>query len=91
MSLTEDKTPLYSIGTWDVLIEAYTPQAGLSVPAFNIDRSQLRQAIRELRAIGYTAHRIRERDGSHDDNDTSVLIERTDGKSSEQIMEEWRR
>lgn len=83
--------PLYSVGTWDTDKQAYTPQRGLTVPAFNITRSQLRLAIRELRKRGYSAHRFRDDDGSHEDNDSFVLIERTDGKHWKEIMREWRR
>lgn len=83
--------PLYSVGTWDPEKQSYTPQRGLSVPAFNITRSQLRQAVRELRQWGYTAHRRRDANGSYDDNDWAVLIERTDGKHWKQIRRDWRR
>ena len=82
-------TPLYSIGTWDGDLNAYTPQIGLTVPSFNITRSQLRQAIRDLRGMGYSVHRIRDADGEHWDNDTSVIIERTDGELPEFILKYW--
>lgn len=39
---------LYSVGTWDPLKQAYTPQRGLSVPSFNITLAQLRVALKEL-------------------------------------------
>lgn len=71
---------LYSVGTWDAELEAYTPQVGLSVPCINVPLNVLRQILRELRAMGYSCHRFRDADGSHDDNDTSVLVERTDGR-----------
>lgn len=83
-------TPLYSVGTWDMQTQRYTPQAGLSVPAFNITLAQLRQAVRELRSMGYSAHRRRTADGDHLDNDSSVMIERTDGKSETEIRKNWR-
>jgi hypothetical protein len=72
--------PLYSIGTWDSELEAYTPQLGLTVPCINVPLTTMRQVVRELRSMGYTCHRFRDADGEHGDNDTSVLIERTDGK-----------
>lgn len=83
--------PLYSVGTYDWEIGRYTPQAGLSVPSFNITLPQLRQAVRELKGMGYSCHRIRDEDGEHDDNDSNVLIERTDGKDPKQILKDWER
>lgn len=83
--------PLYSIGTWDVYKQAYTPQRGLSVPSFNITRAQLRIAMKELRVIGYSVHRFRADDGTYDDNDWTVLIERTDGAHWKEIRRGWNR
>jgi hypothetical protein len=82
---------LYSVGTWDTDEQAYTPQSGLSVPAFNITLRQLRQAIRELRGMGYTVHYRRDSDGGHQNNDYSVLIERPDGADETEIRKYWRR
>lgn len=84
-------TPLYSVGTWDSDAYGYTPQAGLSVPCLNIPLPTLRQVVRELRQMGYTAHRTRGADGDYDDNDWCVLIERTDGLEHEKILESWKR
>lgn len=72
------KSHTYSIRTWDGDLQAYTPQAGLSLPWNGLSLWQLRQAMRELRAMGYSCHRFRDPDGDHDDNDHSVLIERDD-------------
>lgn len=83
--------PLYSVGTWDCERQAYTPQRGLSVPAFNITLAQLRQAIRELRQMGYPCHRYRDEDGDYDDNDWAVLVERTDGLHWKVIRRGWDR
>lgn len=83
--------PLYSVGTWDTEKQAYTPQRGLTVPSFNITLPQLRQAIRELKRLGYSCHRRRDADGTYDDNDWSVLIERTDGKPWREIRRDWDR
>lgn len=77
--------PRYSIGTWDTDLQAFTPQIGLSVPSFNITIHELRQAMRELVAMGYSCHRYK--DG---DSDPCVFIERTDGKSEAEIMKGWR-
>lgn len=84
--------PLYSIGTWDSDLQAYTPQNG--VPAFNLTRCQLVQSIRMLKDRGYSCHRY----GNTDidafglrDSDTYVLIERTDGLSEEEILSRWKR
>jgi hypothetical protein len=85
------ETVLYSVGTWDMERQAYTPQRGLSVPSFNITLAQLRQAVRELKRMGYGSYRLRGPDGSHDTNDPAVLIERTDGKCWKNIMREWKR
>lgn len=82
---------LYSVGTWDTDSQAYTPQLGLSVPSFNITREQLRRAMKDLRKMGYSVHRYRDSDGSHDENDWTVLIERTDGKSPVEILKNWKR
>lgn len=73
--------PLYSIGTWDTHLQAYTPQEGLSFPSQNVPWRTLLNVVRELKNMGYSCHRVRDKDGCHDDNDWSVLIERTDGKS----------
>jgi hypothetical protein len=83
--------PLYSVGTWDTNEQAYTPQAGLSVPSFNIDLWTLKRALKELKEFGYECHRIRSEDGEHEDNDFNVLVERTDGKSETDIMKGWER
>jgi hypothetical protein len=82
--------PLYSVGTWDSDLGAYTPQVGLTYRCFNITLAQLRQNVRDLKAMGYSAHRVR-RDGEYEDNDWCVLIERTDGKRETEIRKEWRR
>lgn len=83
--------PLYSVGTWDTDKQAFTPQHGLSVPSFNITRSQLRQAVRELRRMKYQVKRVRDADGKHWESDPSVFIERTDGKNWKEIMKGWRK
>ena len=83
--------PLYSVGTWDIDKQAYTPQRGLTVPAFNMTWRQLVIAVRELRKMGFEAHRRRDSDGSYDDNDPNVLIERTDGRYWKEIRRDWRR
>ena len=82
--------PLYSVGTWDTEEQAYTPQNGLT-RWLNLTQGQLRQAIQELRECHYKADRKRAADGTHDDNDGWVLIERTDGRSEAEILESWKR
>lgn len=79
----------YSVGTWDSDEQAYTPQAG--VPSINLTLPELRQSLRALRDRGYSCHRRRDEDGTYDDNDWSVLVERTDGKSEQEILEDWKR
>lgn len=80
---------LYSIGTWDMDAQAYTPQ--VNVPSFNLTAFELRQSMRMLRDCGYSVHRRGNAYDGHDDNDWWVLIERTDGKPEEVIREEWKR
>jgi len=78
------KSPaLYSIGTWDSESQEYTTQYGLSVPSVNVPWLTLLEVLRQLRGMGYTCHRRRVwccGAWNHSDNDTSVLVERTDGK-----------
>lgn len=81
----------YSVGTWDTDEQAYTVQVGMSGPSINISLAQLRCRMKELKALGYSCHRLRDSDGDHDDNDWSVLIERTDGRTDAEIIEGWRR
>jgi hypothetical protein len=47
--------------------------------------------MEELRGTGYSVHRRRDSDGSYDDNDWKVLIERTDGMNEADILERWER
>jgi hypothetical protein len=83
----------YSIGTWDGELQAYTPQCDCKTPWLNVDIHGLRAHLWELRRLplGYSAHRIRDPDGDHWDNDTSVLVERTDGMSEREVFERWER
>lgn len=46
---------LYSVGTWDMDRQAYTPQYGLTVPSFNITLAQLRQAGPRTEAAGLSS------------------------------------
>lgn len=84
-------TARYSVGTWDTNRQAFTPQCGLSVPAFNITMRELIIAVRELKKMGYSCHRFRDSDGSHPDNDPYVMIERTDGQHWKEIRRSWNR
>lgn len=82
----------YSVGTWDTNKGAFTPQRGLSVPSFNCTIGELRIALKELRRMGYSAHRQKDPDSdSHDNNDSMVLVQRTDGMHWKEIMKDWRR
>lgn len=80
----------YSVGTWDSDMQAYTPQSGVE-KSFNITIRELRSAIKRLRELGYSCHRFRDGDGGHEDSDTFVLVERTDGTTEEKILEQWKR
>lgn len=68
----------YSVRTWDSEEQRYTPQAGLSLPWKGLSLWQVRLAFLELRGMGYTAHRFRDSDGDHSNNDFYVLVERED-------------
>lgn len=84
--------PAYSVGIWDTDVQAYVPfwvREGLA--SFNLNIQQLREALHLLRSMGYSAHRVRDADGTHDDNDWSVLVERTDGRGWLDIRRSWRR
>jgi hypothetical protein len=89
--MTTARGPLYSVGTWDMDAQAYTPQDGLTVPCVNVPWRVLLQVLRELRSMGYSCHRRRDAHGEHDDNDWSVMVERTDGFTGAEILEGWRR
>lgn len=80
----------YSVGTWDTDTQAYTPQHGLG-KSLNITWRELVKAIRGLRRMGYTAHRIRGSAGGDCDNDTGVLVQRTDGMTDAEVIESWKR
>ncbi len=64
--------PRYYVFTWDMDIQKYTPQVG--VPCGPHSAYGLRQALHELRSMGYSAHRVRDTDGTYDNNDTYVLV-----------------
>lgn len=81
---------LYSIGTWDMDAQAYTPQVGTE-PCINVPWRRLLQVLRLLRTMGYSAHRLRDADGEHDNNDWSVLVERTDNLTEEEVLRSWKR
>jgi hypothetical protein len=86
------RKPLYSVGTWDMDAQAYTPHIGLTVPSVNVPWRGLLAVLRELRSVwGYSCHRRRDASGEHDDNDWSVLVERTDGAAEAEILDGWRR
>lgn len=82
--------PVYSVGTWCVDRQAYAPQRGLCGPSINISWRQLLQRMRELRAMGYGAWRVRFEDGERD-SDWSVLVECTDGLSISEVRKKWKR
>lgn len=82
---------LYSVGTWDMDEQAYTPQAGLTVPCINVPWLTLLEVMRQLKSMSYSAHYRRDAKGKHDDNDWSVLVERTDGTAPVDILKGWER
>lgn len=82
-------TPLYSVGTYDFEIAAYTPQFS-DERAFNLTLHDLRRELHALREVGYSAHRFRQEDGLRN-SDSDVLVERTDGLPAAEILEGWKR
>lgn len=87
--------PLYSIGTRCPQRGAYTPHlGGPNLRPFNLTRKQLVAEMRYLQTQGYPCHRKRDPETGYDgiyENDTEVLIERTDGKPWFDILMSWRR
>jgi len=82
---------LYSVGTWDTDVSGYTPQPEMRCPCINVTWRGLLNALRELRnEHGYDAGRVRFADGSRD-SDWSVLVERTDGLTLDEILRNWER
>jgi hypothetical protein len=84
----------YCIGTWDTEQQAFTQHPEL--PWYALTRRELVAVMRELQQCGYTCHRVRYRDPDgtltdESDSDVSVLIERTDGRTQQQVREDWRR
>ena len=65
----------YRITTWDYDAQDYTEQAGLVNPSLDVDLGGLRQAVQELRAMGYSCHRYRDQYGDYE-SDSAVFVER---------------
>lgn len=83
--------PRYSIGTWDSEQQAYTPQTDDLNRWINVDWQGLLRALRELKnEWGEDPYRVRFADGSRD-SDWRTLVERTDGKTLPEILEQWQR
>ena len=80
----------YSVGTWCCEAHSYTPQIGVE-KSLNLTLQELRAALKRLRQLGYSAHRLRSERGDHEDNDYSTLVERTDGMTEAEILKLWRR
>jgi hypothetical protein len=86
MSKKRKNEPLYSVGTFDGELDSYTPQDGLTLPCINIPLSTLREVLRQLREMTYSCRRRRGPGGDYDDNDSSVMVERTDGGMPDDIL-----
>lgn len=84
------KKHLYSVGTYDWDRHRYTQQPGVG-RSINVTIHRLRAILKKLRDCGYSAHRRRDESGSHDDNDSNTLVERTDGEPKESILKRWLR
>jgi hypothetical protein len=83
--MTTAKQARYSVGTWDVALQSYTPQIGVH-KSFNLTLAELRVAIRILRKLGYSAHRRGNVNDGHEDNDWTVLIVRDDGTLEHEVL-----
>jgi hypothetical protein len=81
----------YCIGTWDTDSQAFLPHPLHLRSWYGLTLWQLRTRMRELQEFGYTCHRFRDQDGGHYDNDTSVLIEATAGRTKSQVIIQWKR
>lgn len=81
----KQQQPLYSVGVWDHDRESYV-SVRLVVPCFNITWNELRAALKDLRQLGHPCRRKR-----YGTNDSSVLVERTDGKHWKEIRKGWKR
>ncbi len=66
----------YYVFTWDSEKQEFTPQRGVRCGPYSIRK--LKWALRQLQSLGYSCHRRRDEHGTHDDNDTSVLVVRKD-------------
>ena len=80
----------YCVGTWDKERQGFTPQSGVR-PWFNLTLGELRAHLKALRRGGYSAHRRRDDDGDHSNNDPLVLVEKTEGRTAWQVYKEWQR
>jgi hypothetical protein len=66
-------TARYNITTWDITAQSFT--ADDSIEGVNVTLQGVRRALRTLRNMGYSCHRIRDECGRHL-SDPSVLVER---------------
>jgi hypothetical protein len=66
MKRTSHRRHTYSVRTWDSDLQAYTPQAGLSLPWDGLTKWELKQALYLLRAMGFDTY--------------SILVERDDAE-----------
>ena len=81
----------YCIGTWDTDAQAFLPHPLHLHSWYGLSLWQLRQRMRDLQECGYSCHRFRDPEGTHYDNDTSVLIEATNGRTKAKVIKDWKR
>lgn len=79
-------TPLYYVFTWEMEIEKFTPQIGVPCGPHSLQR--LKEAMKKLRTMGYSCHRFRDADGSHDDNVRDDELYKYDVSFESSIVEE---
>lgn len=85
--MTQPK-PRYSVTTWNPDTQEHTPQAGLGVRSQMVTLWGLRRALRALRELGYTCHRMHRRGGGYfDEIDDDVYVQRIEPTSSEAALE----
>jgi hypothetical protein len=78
---------LYSVGTFDPELNAFTPQCGIE-KSINLTRGELREVLKLLRnkycyAANYSSN-------NPTNSDPYVFVERTDGESENSILERWK-
>ena len=83
------KEAKYSVATWDMDLQRFTVQAGLTVESVNVPLWTLRRVLKELQGMGWETYRIRCPGGGRLSSPT-VRVDRTDGAPVASILEGWK-